>query len=132
MNLVELELDETLADFEVQDWIDNVFSVQFPDIKAKIKKGCNSLCQKEDWKYPSKGELPKCDEKSQLIFYVNCYYEIGNETVKRKRMVLGYFQKSFLNEDVKLFVERSKGYEDEHLPKDVIAWKEIILPKEVE
>ena len=82
-----------------------------------------------EWHYPSKGELPKCDEKSQLIFYVNCYYEIGNETVKRKRMVLGYFQKSFLNEDVKLFVERSKGYEDEHLPKDVIAWKEIVLPK---
>ena len=130
MNLVELELDETLADFEVQDWIDNIFSVQFPDIKANIKKGCNSLCQKEDWKYPSKGELPKCDEKSQLMFYVNCYYKIGNETVKRKRMVLGYFQKSFLNEDVKLFVERSKGYEDEHLPKDVIAWKEIMLPKE--
>ena len=25
MNLVELELDETLTDFEVQDWIDNVF-----------------------------------------------------------------------------------------------------------
>jgi len=38
MNIVELELDETLADFEIQDWIDNVFSVQYPDIKAKIKQ----------------------------------------------------------------------------------------------
>lgn len=37
MNIVELELDETLADFEIQDWIDNVFSVQIPEIKAKIK-----------------------------------------------------------------------------------------------
>ena len=81
-----------------------------------------------EWHYPSKGELPKCDEKTQLIFYVTCYY--GDIT--RKRMVLGYYQKSFMNDDVKLFVEKSKGYEEEHLSKDVIAWKEIVLPKENE
>lgn len=53
MNLVELELDETLADFEVQDWIDNVFSVQYPDIKARIKKGCSGLCHKKnEWHSP--------------------------------------------------------------------------------
>lgn len=80
--------------------------------------------------YPSKGELPKCDEKTQLIFYVNCYYEVGGETLTRKRMVLGFYKKSFMNDDVKLFVEKSKGYEEEHLLKDVIAWKEIVLPKE--
>jgi hypothetical protein len=44
MNKVELILDETLADFEVQDWIDNVFSVQYPDIQATIKKGCQGNC----------------------------------------------------------------------------------------
>ena len=82
-----------------------------------------------EWHYPSKGELPKCDEKTQLIFYVNCYYEIDGETITRKRTVLGYYQNSFLNNDIKLFVEKSKGYEDEHLPKDVIAWKEIVLPE---
>ena len=81
-----------------------------------------------EWHYPSKGELPKCDEKTQLIFYVTCYY--GDIT--RKRMVLGYYQKSFMNDDVKLFVEKSKGYEEEHLPKDIIAWKKIVLPKEIE
>ena len=85
-----------------------------------------------EWHYPSKGELPKCDEKTQLIFYVNCYYEIEGETITRKRTVLGYYQNSFLNDDIKLFVEKSKGYEDEHLPKDIIAWKEIVLPKESE
>lgn len=54
MNLVELELDETLADFEVQDWIDNVFSVQYPDVKARIKKGCRGLCHKKDeWHSPN-------------------------------------------------------------------------------
>ena len=82
-----------------------------------------------EWHYPSKGELPKCDEKTQLIFYVNCYYEIDGETITRKRTVLGYYRNSFLNDDIKLFVEKSKGYEDEHLPKDVIAWKEIVLPE---
>ena len=85
-----------------------------------------------EWHYPSKGEYPKCDEKTQLIFYVNCYYEVGGETLTRKRMVLGFYKKSFINDDVKLFVEKSKGYEEEHLPKDVIAWKEIVLPKESE
>ena len=59
MNLVELELDETLADFEVQDWIDNVFSVQYPDVKARIKKGCSGICHKKDeWHYV-KDELPR-------------------------------------------------------------------------
>ena len=85
-----------------------------------------------EWHYPSKGELPECDEETQLIFYVNCYYEVGGETIIRKRTVLGFYKKSFMNDDVKLFVEKSKGYEDEHLPKDVIAWKEIVLPKESE
>ena len=82
-----------------------------------------------EWHYPSKGELPQCDEETQLIFYVNCYYEVGGETLIRKRTVLGFYKKSFLNDDVKLFVEKSKGYEDEHLSKDVIAWKEIVLPE---
>lgn len=43
-NIVELNLDDTLADFEVQDWIDNVFSVQYPYIQATIKKGCQGNC----------------------------------------------------------------------------------------
>lgn len=83
-----------------------------------------------EWHYPSNGELPKCDEETQLIFYVNCYYEIDGETLTRKRMVLGYYKKAFLRDDEKLFVEKSKGYEAEHLPQDVIAWKEIIPPRE--
>lgn len=44
MKIVELKLDETLTDFEIQDWIDNVFNKQYPEIEAKIKKGCNGTC----------------------------------------------------------------------------------------
>lgn len=84
-----------------------------------------------EWHYPSKGEYPKCDEKTQLIFYVNCYYKLGDETVTIKRIVLGYYKKAFLRDDEKVFVEKSKGYEYEHLPQAVIAWKEIVPQKEI-
>lgn len=101
--------------------------------EASFQKGAEFGYNKaNEWHYPSKGELPQCDEETQLIFYVNCYYEVGGETLIIKRTVLGFYKKSFLNDDVKLFVEKSKGYEDEHLSKDVIAWKEIVLPKESE
>ena len=105
------------------------------DMDKTIKQNIalkKELDKANEWHYPSKGEYPKCDEETQLIFYVNCYYEVGGETKIRKRTVLGFYKKSFLNDDVKLFVKKSKGYEDEHLPKDVIAWKEIVLPKESE
>ena len=106
--------------------------IQAVKVCELIQKGAEFGYNKaNEWHYPSKGEYPECDEKTQLIFYVTCYY--GDIT--RKRMVLGYYQKSFLRDDVKLFVEKSRGYEDEHLPQDVIAWKEIVLPelpKEIE
>ena len=61
---------------------------------------------------------------------MNCYYERDGKTVTRKRTVLGYYKKSFLSDDDKLFVEKSRGYEEEYLPQDVIAWKEVMLPEE--
>ena len=106
-----------------------VFQLTDEDVMQVFKDGAEIGYNKaNEWHYPSKGELPECDEKTQLIFYVNRYYEIDDETIIRKRMVLGYYQKSFMN-DVKLFVKKGKGYLDEHLPKDVIAWKEIVLPE---
>ena len=43
------------------------------------------------------------------------------------RTSTGVYKTSFLNEDVKLFAEKSKGYESEILPKDIIAW--MYLPE---
>lgn len=83
------------------------------------------------WHYPSKGELPNCDDKTLLIFIANDYYEINGETIIKKRTVLGFYKKAFVNDNMKLFVEKSKGHEEEHLPQAVIAWKEIVLPKEM-
>lgn len=69
MNIVELELDETLADFEIQDWIDNVFSVQYPEIPAKIKHGCSGVCSrhKDNWQYVKNGEIPTDTKKLYLV-----------------------------------------------------------------
>lgn len=79
MNIVELELDETLADFEIQDWIDNVFSVQFPDIKAKIKKGCSGLCQKkEEWHTSEEEPVPFEKYANEHYPQIPCLVEIKN------------------------------------------------------
>ena len=118
-------LVKPVEDFAYEELSDELQEKAFDFLKG-AEFGYNKA---NEWQYPSKGELPKCDEETQLIFYVNCYYGVGGETLIRKRMVLGFYKKSFMNEDVKLFVEKSKGYEEEHLPKDVIAWKEIVLPK---
>ena len=76
--------------------------------KEGVKFGYNRA---NEWHYPSKGEYPKCDA----------------ETIKR--IVLGYYRKPFLIKDGMVFVEKSRGYEEEHLPQSVIAWKEIVLPE---
>ena len=123
--------NERLSSQEQQElcaWIE--CAMEFGENLDKCAKELEEANKANEWHYPSKGELPKCGEETQLIFYVNCYYEVGGEVITRKRTVLGYYQKSFMNDDVKLFVEKSKGYSDEHLPRDVIAWKEIVPPKE--
>lgn len=117
----QTEKRKTFNEYEQLCWGD-----VYKDFKKGAEFGYNKA---NEWHYPSKDELPKCDEETQLIFYVNCYYEVGGETKIRKRTVLGFYKKSFINDDVKLFVEKSKGYEEEHLSKDVIAWKEIVIPE---
>lgn len=111
MNLVELELDETLADFEVQDWIDNVFSVQYPDVKARIKKVCSGLCHKKDeWHY-IKDKKPKDNE------YVLIYTDLKNTYVARIPTQKDYF------------ITNNGGFVQ---ISSVIAWKEIVLPEQEE
>lgn len=126
MNLVELELDETLADFEVQDWIDNVFSVQYPGVKARIKKGCSGLCHKKDeWHYVSKGELPETSGK-YLVFTGGEPFMLDYDTETKN---FGYWcldvGDNFGVRDT-IFETITELDEDK-----VIAWKEIVLPKEI-
>lgn len=105
----------------------------YEDIKKHWEKGAEFGYNKaNEWHYPSKNELPNCDDKTLLVFIANDYYERNGEIKKIKRTVLGFYKKAFINDNMKLFVEKSKGYEAEHLPKAVIAWKEILLPKESE
>lgn len=83
--------------------------------------------RKEKWhdlrKNPN--DLPKCTENEQVIFYVREYYKAIEKY--KNHYCLGVYKKSFMNDDVKLFVERSKGYECEHSTENVLYWCE--LPK---
>lgn len=70
-------------------------------------------------------DLPKCTENEQIIFYVHEYYTSIDKYINH--YCLGFYKKSFMDDDVKLFVERSKGYECEHSTEEVFCWCE--LPK---
>lgn len=87
MNIVELKLDETLADFEIQDWIDNVFNKQFPGIEAKIKKVCNGTCgnanrikelekESEELKIANEHQALVIKQKDALILKMKAQIEI--------------------------------------------------------
>ena len=67
-------------------------------------------------------DLPKCEENEQIIFYVNEWFESIQKY--RTHYCLGFYKKAFLY-DEKVFVERSKGYENEHLPISVLRWREL-------
>ena len=68
-------------------------------------------------------DLPKCEENEQIIFYVNEWIESIHKY--RTHYCLGFYKKAFLYDDVKVFVERSKGYENEHFPESVLRWREL-------
>ena len=67
-------------------------------------------------------DLPKCDESKQITFYVEEWIESIQKYYRH--YCLGFYKKAFMNDDIKLFVEKSKGYESEHLPKTVLFWYE--------
>ena len=68
-------------------------------------------------------DLPKCEENEQIIFYVKEWIESIQKY--RNHYCLGVYKKSFLIEGVKVFAEKSKGYENEHLPITVLRWREL-------
>ena len=68
-------------------------------------------------------DLPKCEENEQIIFYVKEWFESIQKY--RTHYCLGFYRKAFLNESVKLFVEKSRGYENEYLPISVLRWREL-------
>jgi hypothetical protein len=80
-----------------------------------------------DWHYPSKGDLPQCDENTQLIFYVKDWNEIRFDYYYH--FALGFYRPAFLVDGEKMFVEENKGYSCEHSPKYVIMWKELVPPE---
>lgn len=95
-------------------------------LKRLAKKGYIKFCSKaNEWHNLQENptDLPKCEEDEQIIFCVKEWVESIQKYYTH--YCLGFYKKAFLNEDVKLFVERSKGYESEHLPKSVLRWQEL-------
>ena len=68
-------------------------------------------------------DLPKCEENEQIIFYVKEWIESIQKY--RTNYCLGFYKKAFLHDDVKVFVEKSRGYENEHLPISVLRWRKL-------
>ena len=68
-------------------------------------------------------DLPKCEENEQIIFYVKEWIESIQKY--RTHYCLGFYKKAFLHDDVKVFVEKSRGYENEHLPISVLRWRKL-------
>ena len=68
-------------------------------------------------------DLPKCEENEQIIFYVKEWIESIQKY--RTHYCLGFYKKAFLHDDVKVFVEKSRRYENEHLPISVLRWRKL-------
>ena len=104
--LAEKLKQEDVKDFLISLWVDCATEngIQWHDLR----------------KNPN--DLPECDESKQITFYVEEWIESIQKY--KKHYCLGFYKKSFMNDDVKLFVEKSKGYENEHLPKTVLFWYE--------
>ena len=68
-------------------------------------------------------DLPQCAENKRILFYVKEWLE--NVQHYHNHYCLGFYKNAFLYDDVKVFVEKSKGYENEHLPQTVLFWTEL-------
>ena len=86
----------------------------YEDIKKHWGKGAEFGYNKaNEWHYPSKGEYP-IDKTEMLVYFKYADYEYPCKT-------FGFYNGHFW--------DTKRG---DVSNKDVIAWKEIVLPKEIE
>lgn len=118
--------------FEVIDKIMSSRGTVVP--KAKLCNIITWLLKKieyQRWHYIKNGDFPKCDEDKKLWLFFKDYHVNDKDFLNPiYRTAPGVYKTSFLNENVKLFAEKSKVYESEILPKDVIAWQYLPEPLE--
>ena len=101
-------------------------------VDDEIKKFCKlgydfGRCQIAEWHYPSKGELPKCNKKTKLLLYIQDWNE--------NKKVYYHFELGFYktySKKLKVFAVNIEGHSLEYFPRAIIAWREIIPPKEIE
>ena len=125
---------DTESKYLIEDNEGNIINIA-KKVKQAFKDGAEFGYNKaNEWHYPSKGEYPECDENKKLWLYFKDYYANDRSCeYPIYRTSTGVYKTSFLNKDVKLFAEKSKGYESEILPRDIIAWMYIPEPpKDIE
>lgn len=116
-------IDEEMAEEWVKENMDCVKTVSYLNhdcnyfsdeersiAKSAFKDGYNKA---NEWHYPSKGEYP-IDKTEMLVYFKYADYEYPCKT-------FGFYNGHFW--------DTKRG---DVSNKDVIAWKEIVLPKEVE
>lgn len=115
-------------------FLGNIFAAwvrsQWQEVESVVNQNLpywQAIKEQIQWNYPSKGELPECDENRQLLFCVTEWNKISAS--RRKRFTLGVFKKMFLNENPCVFYEQTKGFSCEYLPEEVIAWQYIAMPE---
>ena len=91
------------------------FSVQYPNIKARIKKGCSDLChkKKDEWHFVKDGDLPTEDLRQRT----RGYYLTASKYKWHKWFIfdIAYFTGV-------IFIKGGA------ILDSVIAWREIVPP----
>jgi len=109
------EADEIAKDIYIHHFDDDI---NYPDvlkaIAVGVQKGAEFGYNKADeWHYPSKGEYP-IDKTEMLVYFKYADYEYPCKT-------FGFYNGHFW--------DTKRG---DVSNKEVIAWKEIVFPKETE
>lgn len=100
------------------------------EVEGAYWKGANDVYHKyNEWHFVKDNDLPKCDENTKLWLYFKDYCANDRDCEHPiYRTAKGVYRKAFLNEDMKIFVEESRGYSSEILLKDMIAWQYLPTP----
>lgn len=130
--MIDKEIEEQAEDYELDCtadvYKDDVCTIPYAYSAQKLEQAFKDGAKwgmEHQWhdlrKNPN--DLPKCEEKQQIVFYVKEFNtDIEKDT---SHFCLGFFAKSFMNDDIKVFIKKSKGYECEYLSQEVIKWCEL-------
>jgi hypothetical protein len=126
--MFEKEAEEYI-DKLTRDWSDGEYSFSVEELRQAILYFAEFGYNKANkWKYPSKGEYPKDEENFRS--YVVAYYGAKGSVANGNPC----WEELCWNTEHKRWVEKETLDDLPYVNKEgiVIAWKEIVLPKDSE